>query len=434
MNGEPMSKIFTLVKKTAKKPIPFVKKKGVETITVPLECLKAASGLIPVPALGPATDIVLSILKKVDQSQQNTVTAREIANLCLKAHVTLSEHLQSVEITPTLLESIQQFEADLHDVENTVEYYEQKMSIDQIFYSKSYSDELQRLEKRVNSTLSLFQIKKLLSLEETCAKIYASMQRNEQNTVAIYAYLQRIEQNTAAIYTYLQRIEHNTVVLMNRSEPASKPEEPLVDIVRRSDLTLCEEIIRHPGYSLQRAEMHGKIVTIRVFTGCKAKSTWEASNMFDLKVMHPNLPHLIGASSSDERVALFSVYDLECTDIKHDIFNVIPSWSVMDFDILGPLLDKVDHDVTSAWNHLCEQTCWFALSNEHADYYIFCDAHGRFVLSFSPAAASSLTALVSPAIFDFVMGDTRHNVEVVRVNHIGFCLCLNLSTDQPLRQ
>ncbi|KAK0458502.1 uncharacterized protein EV420DRAFT_359812 [Desarmillaria tabescens] len=110
-NGDSMAKIFTLVKKTAKKPIPFVKKKGVETLTMPLECLKAASVLIPVPALGPATDIVFSILKKVDQSQQNTGTAREIVNLCLKAHVTLSEHLQSVEITPALLDSIRQFEA-----------------------------------------------------------------------------------------------------------------------------------------------------------------------------------------------------------------------------------------------------------------------------------------------------------------------------------
>ncbi|KAK0458495.1 uncharacterized protein EV420DRAFT_1542613, partial [Desarmillaria tabescens] len=108
--------------------------------------------------------------------------------------------------------------------------------------------------------------------------------------------------------TSLQHIVE--LLLMNRSEATPKPEEPLVDIVRRSHITLCEEIINGPGYSLQKAELRGKTVAIKVFTGCKAKSTWEASNMFDLKVMHPNLPHLIGASSSDERGALFSVYDL----------------------------------------------------------------------------------------------------------------------------
>ncbi len=53
---------------------------------------------------------MLSILDKVYQSQQNTGTALEIANLCLTAHSTLSQHLQSVEIRPALLNSIRQFE------------------------------------------------------------------------------------------------------------------------------------------------------------------------------------------------------------------------------------------------------------------------------------------------------------------------------------
>ncbi len=52
---------------------------------------------------------MLSILDKVYQSQQNSGTARDIANLCFRAHSTLSKHLQSVEITPPLLDSIQLF-------------------------------------------------------------------------------------------------------------------------------------------------------------------------------------------------------------------------------------------------------------------------------------------------------------------------------------
>ncbi|KAK0458509.1 uncharacterized protein EV420DRAFT_360216 [Desarmillaria tabescens] len=146
---------------------------------------------------------------------------------------------------------------------------------------------------------------------------------------------------------------------MNRSEFSPKP-EPLVDIVRRSHLTLCEEIVRRPGYSLQRAEMDGKIVTIKVFTGCKAKSTWEVSNTLDLKVMHPNLPHLIGVSTSDERGALFSVYDL---DIKSRLVDVIPSWLTIDFDTLSSLIDKMVNDVDSAWDHLQVQNCLFVPSD-----------------------------------------------------------------------
>ncbi len=44
------------------------------------------------------------------QSQQNAGTCCEIANRCLRAHVTLSQHLESVEITEKLLKSIRQFE------------------------------------------------------------------------------------------------------------------------------------------------------------------------------------------------------------------------------------------------------------------------------------------------------------------------------------
>ncbi|PBK87547.1 hypothetical protein ARMGADRAFT_459482 [Armillaria gallica] len=195
-----------------KKSFTSVRKKGVETAILPLQVLKvcdhpmfrrrclsllmvlsAVTGLTSVPALGPATDIMLSILGKVYQTQQNTRTALEIANLCMRAHSTLSRHLQSVEITSALLNSIRQFEVDLHDAQETVEKYKQKMWIDRLLYSKSNNDDLKRLEKRVDSTLSLFQIEKLLSLEEINVKIHASIQRLEQNTVGNSASLQRIE-------------------------------------------------------------------------------------------------------------------------------------------------------------------------------------------------------------------------------------------------
>ncbi|KAK0429598.1 hypothetical protein EV421DRAFT_1914389 [Armillaria borealis] len=348
-----MTKFFTLVKK-----------KGVETAIPPLEVLKAAAELIPVPALGPATDIILSIFEKVYQSQQNAGTAHEIANLCLRAHSTLSQHLQSVEITPILLNSIRQFEADLHNAQETIQKYKQKMWFQHVFYSRSNNDDLQRLEKRVNNTLSLFQIKKLLSLEEICTKIYVSV----------------------------QRIEQNTVVLMNRSEPAPRSEGALVDIVPRNHFTLCNEIINRPGYSLQTAETRsGKIVTIRVFTGCNVKSIWEASNEFDLNVVHPNLPHLIGTSSSDERGTLYSIYDL---DIKDRVEGVILAKMSQDVGEIMYMCAKMIHGISSALNNLSEQARLFDMDAESFD--ILWDARGRVVLSLHPEAATSLTALASP--------------------------------------
>lgn len=305
----------------------FVRKKGVETAILPLQVLKAVTGLTSVPALGPATDIMLSILDKVYQVQQNTGTALEIANLCLRAHSTLSQHPQSVEITPALLSSILQFEADLHDAQETVEKYKQKMWIGRFLHSKSNNDDLQRLEKRVNNTLSLFQIEKLLSLEEIHVKIHASVQRLEQNIVGNSTSLQRIEQISAENNASLQCIERNIVVHTNNSELAPRPDGISVDIVPRSLLTPCEEIANGPGYSLQTAEMRGKTVAIKVFTGRKAKAIWEVIVKSDAAFLHPNLPLLIGISSLDEQGPPFSVYDL---DIQDRVEGAILTWVTQD--------------------------------------------------------------------------------------------------------
>ncbi|PBK87489.1 hypothetical protein ARMGADRAFT_456785 [Armillaria gallica] len=344
-NGNLMTKIFTLVKK-----------KGVETAALPLEVLKAATEVIPVPALKPATDIMLSILDKVYQSQQNSGTARDIANLCFRAHSTLLKHLQSVEITPPLLDSIQLFVEDLHDAQESVEKYKQKNWIQHFVYSRSNNDGLQRLEKRVNNTLSLFQIKELLSLENISMKIYASVQH--------------VEQSTAGNNAYLQRIEQNTVELMNRpSEPAPRLEGASVDTMPGGHITLCEEITNGPGYSLQKAEMGKKAVVIKVFTGCRAKSMWEAAVKSESTVMHPNRPHVIEISGSDECVARYLVYDL---DIKDRIEGVILSWMCQEVDEAMYMCAGMIHGISS--------------------FDILWDARGRVVLSLRPETTSSSTA------------------------------------------
>ncbi|KAK0458504.1 uncharacterized protein EV420DRAFT_1542649, partial [Desarmillaria tabescens] len=389
-----------------KKGLTLVKKKGVETAIIPLQGLKAAAGLIPVPALGPATDIILSILEIAYQSQQNAENCREIADRCLRVHVTLSEHLQSMEITPTLLKSIRRFEVELHNVQEFVKRYRHKTAIRRLFYSKSDNDELQRLGKRVDETLSLFQIERLLSLEEICMKMYASIQHVNQN----------ILRNGAS----LQRIEQNTVVLVNRSEPALGSKGASVEIVPRSHFTPGEEIINGPDYSLQTAEMRsGKIVTIRVFTGCKAKSTWEASKKVDLNIMHPNLPHLIGTSSPDQQGALFSVYDL---DIKDSVEGVIMSWMHQDIDEIMYMCARMVHGISSALNNLSEQARLFDLGAESFD--ILWDARGRVVLAIHPeVATSSTTTLTSPEDHNLsllhAMDDICDNI-FRKVNHIRY--------------
>ncbi|PBK87440.1 hypothetical protein ARMGADRAFT_1085465 [Armillaria gallica] len=378
-----MKKFFTLVKKN-----------GVETAMVSLESVKAAARVISVPALGPAAEILYSVLEKVYQSQQNAGTVHEIADLCLRAHATLAQHLQNMEITPALSDGIQQFEADLRNAQETVDNYENKTWINRLVYSKSNTDDLQRLEKRVNSTLSLFQIKNLLSLNEIGAKIHASIQRVEQTTVGMNATLQRIEQTI--------------VGLMNCSEPAPRSEGASVHIISRSEFTPCKVITDGPEYSLQIADMRGKAVTIRVITGCKAKSTWDKAVKLDKKVVHPNLPHLIGISSPDSERP-FLVYDL---DIKDPIESVILSSMSQGVDEIADMCSRMASverpvicsaflrlsqqipGISSALNNLSEQVRLFDLDAK--DFDILWDARGRVVLAIHQEAASSSTASVAP--------------------------------------
>ncbi|PBK64525.1 hypothetical protein ARMSODRAFT_465939 [Armillaria solidipes] len=164
-----------------------------------------------------------------------------------------------------------------------------------------------------------------------------------------------------------------------------------VDIVPRSHFTLCQVITDGPGYSLQKAEMRsGKIATIKVFTGCKAKLIWEEAVKFDLKVMHPNLPHLIGTSSSDSERP-FSVYDL---DIKDRVEGVVQSWMRQDVDEIMYMCAIMIRDISSALNNLSEQARLFDLGAEGFD--ILWDTRGRVVLAAHPEVASSSTTLVSP--------------------------------------
>ncbi|KAK0210260.1 hypothetical protein DFS33DRAFT_1378245 [Desarmillaria ectypa] len=198
-----------------KKLLTLFKEKGIGTARPPLQVLKAAAGLTPIPALGTATDIIIFILDTAYQNQQNAGTCHEIANRIWKGFA-------------------QEF----------VKKYKSKKAICRLLYSKSDNDEMQRLGKRVDDTLMLFQITRSLSLEEVCDRSYAS----------------------------LQRIEQVVVELKDSISPFSRPEGASVDLVLRGDITLYEEITNGPRYSLQTVKMDGKAVAIKVFTGRKAKS------------------------------------------------------------------------------------------------------------------------------------------------------------------
>ncbi len=53
---------------------------------------------------------------------------------------------------------------NLHDAQETGQKYEQMMWIQHVCYSRSNNDDLQRLERRVDNTLSLFQVRRPLTV------------------------------------------------------------------------------------------------------------------------------------------------------------------------------------------------------------------------------------------------------------------------------
>ncbi|KAK0493413.1 hypothetical protein EDD18DRAFT_1179959, partial [Armillaria luteobubalina] len=236
-------------------------KKSIETAVVPLEIFKAASGFIPIPALAPATEILLSILNLAYQTQQNADTRKEIATRCVRAHATISRRLGNTEITTDVLENIEQFERDLKDVRESIEKENRKNRFTLFFYSRSKKDELQCLGTRFEDTLQLFQIDAMLSLREAVE---------------------------LGCYSTWIPVGLHTVSMIN--------------------ISTHRQIYSGQNHALHTAEMQGRCVVMKVFKGSNARLNWQKSNAFDRTVANPHIPHLIAISSVDDPVKL-SVYD-----------------------------------------------------------------------------------------------------------------------------
>ncbi|KAK0493406.1 hypothetical protein EDD18DRAFT_1406507 [Armillaria luteobubalina] len=227
-------------------------KKSIETVIVPLEFLKAASGAIPIPALAPATEVLLSILNLAYQTQENADTRKEIVTRCVRAHATISRHLGSMEITTDILKNIERFERDLKDVWESIEKEIRKNRFTLLFYSKSKKDELQHLVTRFEDTLQLFQIDNMLSLREA-----------------------------------VECLKHD-VVEITKSIPSFPPTTEV-----GCDSTLIP-IYSGRNHALHTAKIRGRCVVMKVFKS------------------NPHIPGLIAISSVDDPVH-FSVYDFHET-------------------------------------------------------------------------------------------------------------------------
>ncbi|PBK87455.1 hypothetical protein ARMGADRAFT_455988 [Armillaria gallica] len=132
-NGSSTKEIFT-----------FVKKQSIETGRPPLQVVK-------VRVFGTATDIIEA------NRTRGPVAKSQIGACELMSLYRDSQHLEDVQITDRLSNSIQQFEVELHVVQEFVKKYRYK-TIHHFLYSKPDNDELQRLGIRIDDTPLLFQV------------------------------------------------------------------------------------------------------------------------------------------------------------------------------------------------------------------------------------------------------------------------------------
>ncbi|KIM37325.1 hypothetical protein M413DRAFT_31032 [Hebeloma cylindrosporum] len=62
------------------------------------------------------------------------------------------------------------------------------------------------------------------------------------------------------------------------------------------DISMGQEIYKGGGYRLHAAQLSGKVVVMKVYEGGRARERCSDAARFNQKLLHPNVPHLIGVS------------------------------------------------------------------------------------------------------------------------------------------
>ncbi|KAK0493404.1 hypothetical protein EDD18DRAFT_1464901 [Armillaria luteobubalina] len=329
-------------------------KKSIETAIVPLEILKAASEAIPVPALAPATEILLSILNLAYQTQENADTRKEIVTRCVRAHVAISRRLGNMEITTNVLENIEQFERDLKDVRDFIEKENRKNRLNLLFYSKSKKDDLQRLGTQFEDTLRLFQINTMLSLHEAIGCVATRLQHVEHNVVGFTKSIASFPIPTTEV----------------GCDSTGIPTVSMIHIATR------KQIYGGRNLAFHTAEMEGRCVVMKVFKGSNARLNWQKSNAFDRTVANPHIPRLIAISSVDDPVH-FSVYDFyAAVSLENFILSSVRQGLRETFECGVKLV----YGISTGLDHLSEQGV--SLADINADeVHIFWDTNGRAIVT-----------------------------------------------------
>ncbi|PBL03693.1 hypothetical protein ARMGADRAFT_1070201 [Armillaria gallica] len=336
-----------------------IEEDGIDLAIVTVDILKtAAAAATSIPALGAAAGIVSSILQQISQAQQNTELALRIAARCAGVLATISKHLETLAITPAILNNIRSFEANLYEIQDFIETETSHNIFYLTLHAKQRAGRLQDLQLRVQETMSLFQITTLISIHDIVHRLSTS---------------------------YLEI--KDAVSGQGRLERTLK-DEPDVRPVEELDVIPEEELLVGKGFRLLLAQVGGNNAVLKVFEGKDAQENYGKTVNFEKHLIHSNLLRLKSHYASGSSPFIVYNPDIQAT-AEQVIAAAIPTGVIPTFIAGAQLISGV----AAALSHLLRRGTLDLHSLGIENFSIFTNRAGKVVLSFD--GFSNSTSVVS---------------------------------------
>ncbi|KAK0213910.1 hypothetical protein IW262DRAFT_282808 [Armillaria fumosa] len=317
-----------------------IKEDGVDLSIVTVDILKAAAAAATsIPTLGSAAGIMSCILQQISQAQQNTELSLRITTRCARALVTISEHLDTLEITPAILNNIKYFVADLHEVQDFVEKETNSNIFYLVLFAKKRAQRLQDLQLRVQDTMALFQVRVFLWILVLFHLIGIQI-------TTLITLRDIVQRHSSSLKCAI--LETRDALSGQGKGHRMLKDEPDIWTNEEFDIVPEEELFVRNGLRLHSAKVSGKCAVVKVFEGEHALKNYRATVEFEKHLLHPHLLCLKHVSRTNTPTP-FIVYhqDVQVT-AKQFIAAAIPLGIVSTFVAGAQLVSGI----ASALSHL----------------------------------------------------------------------------------
>ncbi|KDR68368.1 hypothetical protein GALMADRAFT_1041600 [Galerina marginata CBS 339.88] len=213
--------------------------------------------------------------------------------------VGISKFVEEAEGSPQNLTRIAQLEKILHNIHKFVESETQS----KFYFGEDFTSKFARFNDSLTALLGSFEqaVSRLptASEDEVVSPSIGLSGPEEILTIhrpSIFSGAQNFVVTGGAYYNILGNY-------VNHAEPkdkeSSRPSRGIVEgslVVTDEEVSADRQIQKGNGYRLYSAQLSGKIVAMKVYDGKSSKERCREAAKFYQKVIHPNIPHMIGVS------------------------------------------------------------------------------------------------------------------------------------------